>query len=309
MRAAAGSAGTDVVVGIDVGGTKLAIRAETLAGERVADARFSAAAWEAVPADTAAALLTERLAQCLPGEARVAALGVGAQGCNSPAVVADLERALGSLGIRAAVVNDGALLIPAAGLDQGIGIVAGTGSVGIAADAAGNTLSAGGWGWVLGDEGGAAAIVREATRAALAAHDEGRPDDGLLDALEQAFGVATAERLARAVNDEPTPENWAPRSPAVFAAADGGSALATAVIDAAADHLATLVSRLVARGAVGGTVVAAGSVIVRQPRLAEAFRARLAPRHPGLTLRLLDEEPVAGAVALARRLLATVSSG
>ena len=98
MREAAGSAGTDVVAGIDVGGTKLAIRAETLAGERVADARFNAAAWEAVPADAAAAWLTERLAECLPREARVAALGVGAQGCNSPAVVADLERALGSLG-------------------------------------------------------------------------------------------------------------------------------------------------------------------------------------------------------------------
>jgi N-acetylglucosamine kinase-like BadF-type ATPase len=304
MSVAEDSAGTDVVAGIDVGGTKLALRVETLTGDRVADIRLSAAAWEAVPPAAAAAWLTERLAQSLPGEARIAALGVGAQGCNSPAVAAGLEHALGARGIRAAVVNDGALLIPAAGLEQGIGIVAGTGSVGIAADPAGNTLLAGGWGWVLGDEGGAAALVREATRAALAAHDEGRPDDGLLSSLEQAFGVTTAERLARAVNDDPTPENWAPRSPAVFTAAEGGSALAATVIDAAAGHLTTLVSRLVARGAVGGTVVAAGGVIVRQPRLSAGFRACLARQHPELALRILDEEPVAGAVVLARRLLA-----
>jgi N-acetylglucosamine kinase-like BadF-type ATPase len=224
---------------------------------------------------------------------------------GSAAAAAGLEQALAARGIRAAVVNDGALLIPAAGLEQGIGIVAGTGSVGIAADAAGNTLLAGGWGWVLGDEGGAAALVREATRAALAAHDEGCPDDGLLSSLEQAFGVTTAERLARAVNDDPTPENWAPRSPAVFAAAEGGSALAATVIDRAAGHLTALVSRLVARGAVGGTVVAAGGVIVGQPRLSAAFRACLARQHPELMLRILDEEPVAGAVVLARRLLAT----
>jgi len=293
-----------VVAGIDVGGTKLAVRVETLTGDRVADTRFDAADWEARPASAAAAWLAERLARCLPGEARLAALGVGAQGCNSPAVAADLKRTLGERGIRAAVVNDGALLIPAAGLEHGIGIVAGTGSVGIAADPAGNTLFAGGWGWVLGDEGGAAAIVREATRSALAAHDAGLPDDGLLGALEQAFAVPTAERLARAVNDDPTPDNWAPRSPTVFAAADAGSALATAVIDAAAGHLTTLVSRLVARGAVGRTVVAAGGVIVRQPRLAAALRTSLAGRHPGLTLRILREEPVAGAVVLARRLLA-----
>jgi hypothetical protein len=56
------------------------------------------------------------------------------------------------------------------------------------------------------------------------------------------------------------------------------------------------VHRLVARGAVGSTVVAAGSVIVGQPRLADAFRARVS-----LDVQLLTDAPVAGAVALARR--------
>ena len=94
---------------------------------------------------------------------------------------------------------------------------------------------------MLGDEGGAAAIVREATRAALTAHDEGLADDGLLAALLGAFGVdalragdGAVERLTRLVNDEPTVENWAPRAPAVFAAAEDGSGLAMAVIEAAA---------------------------------------------------------------------------
>jgi N-acetylglucosamine kinase-like BadF-type ATPase len=293
-----------LIAGMDVGGTKLAVRAETIDGARVADVSVSAAGWEAAPAAAAAEWLTKRLAECLPAGVTVAALGVGAQGCNSPAVGDELQRALAARGVPAVVVNDGALLVPAAGLDHGIAIVAGTGSVAIASDVMGNDLRAGGWGWVLGDEGGAAAIVREATRAALAAHDEGRPDDGLLGALDRAFGVASAESLARAVNDDPVPENWAPRSPAVFAAADGGSALAAGVIDAAAGHLATLVSRLVARGAVGETVVAAGGVITGQPRLARAVRDALARRHPELTLLILDADPVAGAVALARRLLA-----
>jgi N-acetylglucosamine kinase-like BadF-type ATPase len=228
---------------------------------------------------------------------------VGAQGCNSREIAADLGRALESLGLLATVVNDGALLVPAAGLEHGIGIVAGTGSIGIAEDAGGNPLRAGGWGWVLGDEGGAAAIVREATRAALAARDAGRADDGLLTALQRAFAVPDAERLARAVNDDPTADNWAPRAPAVFAAADQGSALADAVITAAAGQLTTLVGTLIARGAVGCDVVAAGGVIVNQPRLARAFRDHLARRHPSLRLRILADAPVAGAVTLARRLL------
>jgi N-acetylglucosamine kinase-like BadF-type ATPase len=292
-----------VVAGIDVGGTKLAVRAETIGGDRVVHAECGAAAWSAVPADTAAAWLTSQLGPHLPPGSEVAALGVGAQGCDSPEVAAALRRALAALGLRAVVVNDGALLVPAAGLTHGIGIVAGTGSIAIAEDAAGNALQAGGWGWVLGDEGGAAAIVREAARAVLAAHDQGRDDDGLQGALQRAFGVPDAERLARAVNDEPTVANWAPRAAAVFAAADEGSPLAAAVITAAADQLTALVDRLIARGAVGSDVVAAGGVIVNQPRLAQAFQAQLSRRHPTLRLRILDEAPVAGAVVLARRLL------
>ena len=295
--------GPQVVAGLDVGGTKLAVRVETLDGTRLVDAEFAATGWGAVPAEQAADWLTGRLAPVLPTGARVLAVGIGAQGCDAPEIAANLEDALAARGLPATVVNDGALLVPAAGLAAGIGVVAGTGSVAIGTDKAGGTLLAGGWGWVLGDEGGGAAIVREATRAALAAHDSGEADDGLLAALQQAYGVATPERLARAVNDDPTPANWAPHAPAVFTAADGGSVLAAAVIEAAAAALTCMVSRLVARGAVGSAVVAAGSVITRQARLAGAFRAELKRRHPDLDFRLLAQPPTAGAVALARRRL------
>ncbi|WP_431279551.1 hypothetical protein [Leifsonia poae] len=157
---------------------------------------------------------------------------------------------------------------------------------------------------MIGDEGGAPALVREATIAALAARDEGLPDDGLLPALQQAFGVGSAPALARAVNDTPTPENWGPRAIAVFAAADAGSALAVEVVERAADQLAVLVDRLVRRGAVGNSVVVAGSVIANQPRLFAALSARVAAAHPSLDVVLLEDSPVAGGVELARRLVA-----
>ena len=306
MTCVAGPApGLELVVGLDAGGTKLAVRAETLGGDLVADITFGAGEWSAVPAAPAASWLLDHVARAIPAGSRLAALGVGAQGCDAPEVAAALEQALAARGVRAAVVNDGALLVPAAGLDQGIGVVVGTGSIAVGSDPAGRVLLAGGWGWVIGDEGGAAAVVREAVRAALSHHDAGQPDDGLLSALTRTFEVPTAERLARAVNDDPTVENWAPHAPAVFAAVEAGSVLADGVVSAAAGQLAALVGKLLARGAVGTTVVAAGSVIVRQPRLAEAFRAELARHHPGLELCVLAAAPVTGAVTLARRLLIT----
>ena len=353
------AAGADLVVGVDVGGTKLAVRAETVSGELVTDVTVGASGWSATPAGAAAEWLRSRLDRCLPGlsgGSRVVAAGIGAQGCDSAAICSKLELALDAVGVPATVVNDGALLVPAAGLQAGAGIVAGTGSIAVGTGVSGETLLAGGWGWVLGDEGGAAAIVREATRAVLTAHDQGLPDDGLLAALADAFGVDAsgvdasgvdasgvdasgvdasgvdasgvdafgveasgaggsgalgawvAERLARLVNDEPTAENWAPRAPAVFAAADAGSARAVAVIEAAAAELAALAGRLRARGAVGTAVVAGGSVVAGQPRLARALAAQLRLVDAEFELRVLAEAPVAGAVVLARRLLGSRSS-
>ncbi len=291
-----------LIVGLDAGGTKLGVRAETLDGSRVADVALPADEWSASPAGGAARWLHARIRHVLPEGATVSALGVGAQGLDTVEHARELRAALGELGYRAAVVNDAELLVPAAGLREGIGVIAGTGSIAVGADASGRTLFAGGWGWVIGDEGGAPAIVRDATIAALRADDDGAPDDGLFAALERAFGVSSAPALARAVNDDPTPENWGPRAVAVFAAADGGSALAVSVIDRAASELAALIGRLIARGAAGSHIVVGGSVFAHQPRLLAAFSGAVAAAHPGLTVVPLTDAPVAGAVELARRI-------
>jgi N-acetylglucosamine kinase-like BadF-type ATPase len=297
---------TDVIVGLDAGGTKLGVRVVSLDGSLIADVSLPAEDWSASPAGDAASWLVARVRRVVADTDRVLAVGVGAQGCDTVEHCAELEASLGALGYPAAVVNDAALLVPAAGLESGIGIIAGTGSIAVGADGSGETLFAGGWGWVLGDEGGAPAIVREATIAALSAHDEGRADDGLLSALELAFGVKSPQALARAVNDAPAPENWGPRAIAVFAAADAGSALAVAVVERAADALGVLVDQLVRRGAVGAAVVTAGSVIANQPRLFAALSARVTAAHPSHTVVLLGDAPVAGGVELARRVAASV---
>lgn len=292
---------TDVVVGLDAGGSKLAIRIETLDGRRLVDAELVAEEWDAEPVERSVGWLLGHLGQVMPDDARIVALGLGAQGCDSPEVAAGIERGLEANGIPSVVVNDAALLVPAVGVTVGIGIIAGTGAIAVGVSSDGEPLAAGGWGWVLGDDAGAVGIVREAVKAALTAHDSGLPDDGLLETLLREFTVQTAERLARAVNDEPTIENWAPHAKAVFSAADAGSALAVGVIDRAGEHLAVLVDQLRSRGAVGDTVVAAGSVIARQPRLSSAVAERLAARHPELAFVLLDDAPVAGGIVLARR--------
>ena len=292
-----------VVVGVDVGGTKVAVRVATLDGEVVSDHEWPADGWAASPVPAAARWLRSVLSLAVSPDDEIVAAGIGAQGCDTQEHCLELAEAVAALGVHATVVNDAALLVPAAGLEEGIGVIAGTGSIAVGADALGATLFAGGWGWVLGDEASAPAIVREATKSALAAYDDRRPDDGLLQALLRHYAVADPPALARVINDVPTPENWGPGAVAVFDAADAGSSLAARVIDEAARSLKLLVCQLIARGAVGNTVVAAGSVIVHQRRLADRFRTKLTDLYPSLTLRLLDVPPVAGGVVLALRRL------
>ena len=271
---------TDLIAALDIGGTKTQLVIEEIGGRRLVDVTEASLEWEAEPPQQAADFIVARIRKHLPADGKVIALAFGAQGIDRPETAHALDARARGHGLS----HDGgqrcfAARLPAAGFAEGIGVIAGTGAIAVGADAGGRFMAAGGWGWVLGDDGGASALVREATRAVLYANDSGTPDDGLLAALLRDFGVADVERLARKVNDDPTVENWAPHAPAIFAAADAGSALAVQVIADGARALADNVAQLLDRGAVGKDVVVAGSVFVNQPRLVEAFKSALAARH------------------------------
>ena len=291
---------TSCVVALDIGGTKAHLVVETLDRQRIVDVRIASQDWDAEPTEKGAAWLIDKLRRWTPDGFSVASLALGAQGVNSAAIAANLTAELARCGYRATIVNDAALIVAAGGFSEGVGVIAGTGAIGVGKDGAGRLLSAGGWGSVIGDEGGAAALVREAVRAALRANDEGKPEDGLLSALIGSFGVANAERLTRKVNDEPTAQNWAPHCPTVFAAARAGSALAARVIAEGASALAALVDQLLARGAVGTDVVVAGGVISNEALLFEAFAEELRRRRPKMRVHKLAVAPVEGAVFLGR---------
>lgn len=292
---------SDLIAALDIGGTKTQLIIETLTGIRLLDVTEPSLDWDAEPEPLAARWIAGRVARHTPSGDRIIALAFGAQGINRSEVSQRLEAELGALGYKTTAVNDASLIVAAGGFTEGIGVISGTGAIAVGADSKGRFMSASGWGWVIGDDGGAAALVREATKAALHANDSGLPDDGLLGELIADFGVADAERLTRIVNDEPTMDNWAPHAPAIFRAADAGSALALKVIADGAKALAGNVGQLRRRGAMGKDVVVAGSVMLNQKRLFDAFRAALTVLQPDLEVHALSVAPVEGAVLLARR--------
>lgn len=287
------------LVGVDIGGTKTRIRVLSDDGA-IDDFTTLTAQWRPVeqrPNPLALlALITERAAL---GERTVVA--VGAHGCDTRAQCADFAAGLASASPGFfTVVNDAELLVPAAGLTTGIGMVIGTGSIVVGEDEDGALLSVGGWGWLLGDPGSAPALVREAARAVLAAADRGHPLDPLGKALCVAYGVDTPLQLAYQLTAARRITEWAEAAPVVFESALQGSELAAGVLRAQANELVRHVLDLRARGAQGESVVIGGGVAAGQPEFAASIAERLTDR-TGLSVTVLAGPPIDGAMALAQR--------
>ncbi|MCQ9132984.1 BadF/BadG/BcrA/BcrD ATPase family protein [Streptomyces hilarionis] len=293
-----------LVVGVDVGGTKTHLRAVS-GDDVVADHVRATRGWRPHEPLAAARGLADLVREALPPGALPSALAVGAHACETPLQCARIRVALQEqLGVPAQVVGDAELLVPAAGLDRGVGLVAGTGSVAVGRLPDGVVVQVGGWGAVLGDEGGGAGLVREAARAVWAAHDRGEGPDALALALLDSFGVSEVPALGAALESATdVSAEWGRHAPVVFTAAAEGSSLAGAVIGEAARALAALVARLAARGVPVDDVVVAGGTVLGRPELYDAFTAALADVAPGARPRPLTAAPVDGAVALARSLL------
>lgn len=291
-----------LVAGMDVGGTKTRIVASR-AGASTADEVTPTATWRTWRVEDDAEGLAALVRRACGGVPE--SFAVGAHGCDSDKQCDELQAALAARlpGAAVKVVNDSELLVPAAGYADGIGIVSGTGSIAVARSRQGRMLAAGGWGWILGDEGGAAGLVREAARAIRGAVDEDRLDDPLIALFLAAVGASEVTKLGRRLNEIRGAAEWGQFANVVFEAADAGSTLARRVIDEGAKAMAALIGVLTRRGASAKVVVAGGGVIARQPLLWDAFRDAALTVSPASQVVLLKDAPVAGAVELARRAL------
>lgn len=291
-------------VGIDIGGTKTHLRFRQ-AGE-ARDLIVPTNDWRVRDWDKDAAALLA-LVHRFTGAAQIGALAVGAHGCDSQAECTTFQEAIAAhVSFPVQVVNDAELLPAALGLRHQIGLVAGTGSIAVSRSLTSGMLVAGGWGWVIGDEGSAAGLVREAGRAvSLHVDSGGSLDEPLVRLLLKALPARNPARIGRAISAEGSATALGRHAHILFAAEKEGSLLAQKVITEGARHLVDLVERLKRNGSEATTVVAGGGVIVAQPSLAAEFLAEVTRRFAGkLNARIYDGAPVEGACLLAHELSA-----
>lgn len=127
----------------------------------------------------------------------------------------------------------------ALGGKPGVVMIAGTGSMALARDAQGRTVRAGGWGYVLGDEGGAFDTVRQALRAALRMEEGWGGATALREALLRETGAADANELMHWFYTEQWPRSRvAALLPVVARVAEGEDDGARSVLAGSARRLA-----------------------------------------------------------------------
>jgi N-acetylglucosamine kinase-like BadF-type ATPase len=283
-----------LVLGLDIGGSSSRARLSQ-GGREVAEAVGEGANVTTVDPALVEARLGALIARL--GGPQPAGCCAGAAGSEFPAGKRLLEDLLARLlpGTKVLVVHDARLILAAAGADSGIALIAGTGSVAYGRNAKAEEARAGGWGWMLGDEGGGAWLAREAVRVLMRRRDAGEPMGALGDALFAATSTGDALELAGRLQGDHLAGHWASHAHVVFDVINRDRA-AVEIADRAADALAALVEQVRRRLVITGPVVMAGGLLLNFPALSARVLSRIGNGS------LLSEEPVAGAVRLAESL-------
>jgi glucosamine kinase len=160
-----------VFLGIDGGGSKTTFLLEDSDGKELARVETGPSNWLSTGADETREALAEGVAQ-LPSIPDVACGGFA--GAGRPAGVAFYRACLESLlpETRVLVETDAFITyVGAIGIQPGVLLIAGTGSIALARKNDGTMIRVGGWGSMFGDEGSGFWIGREAISAALRAND------------------------------------------------------------------------------------------------------------------------------------------
>jgi len=189
--------------------------------------------------------------------------------------------------------------------NTGVALICGTGSLAIGRNAAGEAARCGGWGYLLGDEGSASWIARAGLQSAVRAADGRGQATALLDRFQQALDVPQPQQIVeRVYAAEMSRERLAELAKVVFESA-AEDEVARSIVSSAAGELALLVATVAQRLAFRGgeyPLALAGSVILNQPALRDAMLGQLPQQAAAPQSIVLVDEPVRGAMSLARRL-------
>jgi glucosamine kinase len=238
------------VIGIDGGGSNVRVVVSTPDLKIVGQGSGGSANPNSVGREAAAQSLLTAVRAALADAGRtpddIAAAAAGVAGALSPEVQAWLHDLLGAVlpGVPLIVTLDLEIaLVGAHGRRCGVLILAGTGSAAYGVNEAGESLLVGGWGYLLGDEGGGYWIGLQALREVARAADGINPDGTrLTKTILDALNLTEPRQVVPWLYGQSRVKDVAALAPLVLAAAD--DVVAGGIIASGAAQLNKLVDTL-----------------------------------------------------------------
>jgi N-acetylglucosamine kinase-like BadF-type ATPase len=206
-------------------------------------------------------------------------------------------------GVRAVVTHDALIaLVAGAGDGAGVVVIAGTGSIAFGRDRDNRSARAGGWGYVLADEGSGYWIGRQALTAVMREYDRRGPVTSLTPLVLSELRLGGPAEIGPRVYHGDLPlASIAALAPLVGQAAQAGDRLAADIIARAGEELCLAASAVVSRLNLGDEefpcLLSGGIFAV--PALAAEMVRRLALVAPRGGVSRLAVAPAAGAIRLA----------
>jgi N-acetylglucosamine kinase-like BadF-type ATPase len=295
------------VLGIDAGGTKTVCFLADERGRILAEARGGGANLQAAGELEVEKVLHQVMDDALGDrDIRPAAICLGIAGVDREDDAEAVHGIMRRIGFktRSLVVNDALIaLVAGAGDRPGVVVVSGTGSIAYGRDERGRAARSGGWGYLLGDEGGGFWIGRAALISVVREFDGRGPRTLLTDMVLAEMRLTSPPQLIHAIYVQGLHRYAIARiAPIVQLAADRGDAVANDIIERAAAELASAAASVIVRLDMRGDpfpTVLAGGVFRGLPSLIGKVAARLAEIAPRSDVRQLTVEPALGAVTLA----------
>lgn len=296
------------IIGIDGGGTKTVGLLTTDTGEQIAKAEAGPSNYHVVGTERTHEVLKEIVSQLSTNVGSIAldsipfCLGMAGLGrAEDKKVIGQICDRFGINKNRILTHDAHIALVGGTGKQEGVIVISGTGSIVYGINKNGKEARAGGWGYLLGDEGSGYDIALNGLQAVARAADKREPPTELTQLILNRLDLDTPNDLIRWTHAASRDE-IAQLAALVFKAMEIGDTKAEEIIDSAISELACAVETVVMQLEFTHPfdIVFSGGILLHQPILADKLQRWIEKIILDSSVISPKHEPAYGAVLLAK---------
>jgi len=295
------------VAGLDGGGTKTAVTVADERGQVVHTFTSGAINYngqDEMSVRSSLQNIFDTIARVCGGLGHCAQICIGAAGVSNPTVVTRLESNVRECGYQGALFITGdqeTALTGAHDSEYGIILIAGTGSICYGKNETGLSHRAGGYGYLIDDEGSGYSIGRDLLSALVRSHDGRLPETAITGMIYEQLQMESVQQIIRFVYDKHTnKKDIAALAPILSDACALGDQVALSIANKSATSLFELVGPVAERLSLQkGSLAMAGSVLLKNDNVQQTFVDLLKHRYPDMQCFAARKDASSGAVLMA----------